>query len=328
MTVATTGNKFSYSGDDATTAFAFSKFFYEDADLRVILRDASDVETVQTIVTHYSVTGAGVGGGGTVTMVTPPATGETLVIVRRTVQHQETDYVTNGGFSALSHEDALDKLTLIVQDLEERVDRALKLRETTSTAEQTLPEPEDTKVIGWDGATIANLTFAAATGAVDLTTDQTITSIKNNTSQPSFSAFLSATASNVTGTTATGNYVVVFDTEIWDQGSGYDHATGIFTAPVTGKYQLNTMVQLSGITAAADSLAVRIITSNRPYTASLAIANDMPQTISVPLSVLADMDAGDTAFVNCIVIEEASDVVDVMGDASTVFTNFSGWMQG
>ena len=154
MTVGTAGNKFTYAGDGATVAFSFPRLFAASGDLRVILRaDATGEETVQTIVTDYDVSGAGEPAGGTVTMASAPEAGETLVIVRRTEQRQETDYVTGGGFSAKSHEDALDKLTLMVQDLEEKVNRALKLAETTPTAmAPTLPEGEALKHLRWDGA--------------------------------------------------------------------------------------------------------------------------------------------------------------------------------
>ena len=87
------------------------------------------------------------------TMTSAPQADETLVIVRRTEQKQETDYVTGGGFSAKSHEDALDRLTLMVQDLEEKINRALKLAETTpTTAAPTLPEPEAREHLRWNEA--------------------------------------------------------------------------------------------------------------------------------------------------------------------------------
>ena len=149
MTVGTTGNRFTYAGDGSTLDFAFPRPFSVVGDLRVILRkDAIGTETVQTIETDYQVAGAGQPAGGTVTMTSAPQTGETLVIVRRTEQKQETDYVTGGGFSAKSHEDALDRLTLMVQDLEEKVNRAVKLAETTPTpSAPTLPEPEARRYI-------------------------------------------------------------------------------------------------------------------------------------------------------------------------------------
>lgn len=170
MTVATTGNKFSYAGDGVTVAFSFPRLFMSDGDLKVILRDAGSVEIVQTLATHYTLAGAGNPAGGTVTMVVPPAAGETLVLVRRTALKQETDYTTGGVFSAEGHESALDELTLMVQDLDEKIDRAPQLKETTAASTPEFPEPEASKLIRWNAAATAlESVFVGALGAIGIT---------------------------------------------------------------------------------------------------------------------------------------------------------------
>ena len=65
--------------------------------------------------------------------VTAPASGETVVLRRNTAKTQATDYVANDPFPAETHESALDKLTIIGQDLQEQVDRSLKLSRTNFT---------------------------------------------------------------------------------------------------------------------------------------------------------------------------------------------------
>jgi len=62
----------------------------------------------------------------------------------------------------------------------------------------------------------------------------TLTINENGLLKPSFSAYLSSTQNNVTGDGTT--YQVICDTEIFDQAANYNNATGIFTAPITGKY--------------------------------------------------------------------------------------------
>ena len=73
MTVSSTTSKVSYTGNGVTTAFAVPFYFLEAADLQVILRSSAGVETVQALTTNYTVAGAGVSSGGTVTMLTAPA---------------------------------------------------------------------------------------------------------------------------------------------------------------------------------------------------------------------------------------------------------------
>jgi hypothetical protein len=136
---------------------------------------------------------------------------------------------------------------------------------------------------------------------------------------PSFLAHNSGTDSNVTGNATV--FKVEFNSEITDQGSDFDTTTGTFTAPVAGNYLLTTIVRMSGITAAADTIYLNLVTSNRNYWNYKANTNSLPSNQTVQLSIIADMDAGDTAYVNVRVTGEASDVVDVLGDSlpSTVF---------
>jgi len=133
MTVSSTTTKVSYSGDNSTTVFAYTFKIFDDDDITVILRtDATGSEAVQTKTTNYSVSGVGETGGGNITFVSPPASGITVVLLRETAQTQTTDYTPNDPFPASSHEDALDKMTLIIQDQQEEINRALKLSRTNT----------------------------------------------------------------------------------------------------------------------------------------------------------------------------------------------------
>lgn len=135
MTVSSTTSKVSYSGDNTTTVFAYTFKVFDEDDLTVILRDnTTGAETVQTITTHYSVSGVGASGGGNVTFVTAPTSGQTVVIRRESAQTQDTDYTPNDPFPAEAHEDALDKLTFIAQEMQEELDRAIKLSRTNTMA--------------------------------------------------------------------------------------------------------------------------------------------------------------------------------------------------
>jgi hypothetical protein len=63
--------------------------------------------------------------------------------------------------------------------------------------------------------------------------------------QPLFLAVPSSTLTNVTGDGTI--YTVVFGSETTDQGSDYDSSTGIFTAPVAGKYKFVVGLSFTGI---------------------------------------------------------------------------------
>ena len=132
MTISTTIIKNSYSGDGSTTVFPYTFKISAEADIQVIIRAANGTETVKTLTTDYSVSGVGSASGGNVTMVTAPSATETLVIRRETTQTQTVDLVENDPFTAETVEGAFDKSIAVAQELQEEVDRSIKLSRTNT----------------------------------------------------------------------------------------------------------------------------------------------------------------------------------------------------
>ena len=158
MTISSTTTKNSYSGNGSTTTFAYGFYIPASTDIQVIVRSATGTETIKsegTGSTNYSITGVGGSSGGNVVFVTAPASGETVVLRRNTAKTQATDYVANDPFPAETHEDALDKLTIIGQDLQEQVDRSLKLSRTntmTSTEFTVGSSDRASKILAFDSS--------------------------------------------------------------------------------------------------------------------------------------------------------------------------------
>lgn len=126
MTVSTSTSTASYAANGSTTTFAYPFKIFADTDLVVILRNtATSVETVQVLNSDYTVTGAGNVAGGNVLFTVAPASGNTVFIRRELPLTQETDFVPNDPFPADAHEDALDKLTMLVQQGSIDTDRAI-----------------------------------------------------------------------------------------------------------------------------------------------------------------------------------------------------------
>ena len=161
MTVSSAVNKVSFNGDGSQTVFAYSFKIFDEDDLTVILRNSSGGETTQTISTQYSVSGVGNASGGNVTMVTAPASGESLTIIREQPLTPGLDLVANDPFPAASFEDQLDKLTFMVQQHQEELDRSIKGSKTTTITNPTFTE---------DATARANKLFAFdASGDIDIT---------------------------------------------------------------------------------------------------------------------------------------------------------------
>ena len=161
MTVSTTGLRVTHLGNGATVAFSFPYRFLANGDLDVTLIQSDGTEVTQTLNTDYTVTGAGVESGGTVTMNVAPATGEKLFIRRELELTQEIDYITGDRFPAETHETALDRLTMIAQQLDEGVSRALKITSVDADAgvDPSLPPVSPGDAFTWspDGTGFVNL---------------------------------------------------------------------------------------------------------------------------------------------------------------------------
>jgi len=155
MTISSTTVKNSYSGNGTLDTFNYTFKVFADADLQVIIRDASATETVKTLTTHYTVTGAGNANGGTIVFTTGniPTNTETVVIRRASPQTQAIDYIANDPFPAESHEEGLDRSMMAIQQLQEEIDRSIKLSRTntmTSTEFAVGATDRAGKIFGFD----------------------------------------------------------------------------------------------------------------------------------------------------------------------------------
>lgn len=134
MTVASETSSISYAGNGATTVFSIPFYFLANGDLDVYLTDSAGNISPQTLSTHYTLAGAGTPTGGTLTMLTAPASGSTVTIIRNPDVTQNVDYTANDAFPAETHETALDRLTMIAQRLAYQIARALRLPDGDTTA--------------------------------------------------------------------------------------------------------------------------------------------------------------------------------------------------
>ncbi|MBK9075538.1 MAG: hypothetical protein IPL77_11280 [Flavobacteriales bacterium] len=114
MTVSTTQIEESWAGDASTVTFPVPFPFISRSHLVAWKEDA---EGVQTSMTIESATGEGASSGGTITLSEVVGTGFTFYLRRQTPKTQETNYTPHDEFPAASHERALDKLTMLIQEL-------------------------------------------------------------------------------------------------------------------------------------------------------------------------------------------------------------------
>ena len=142
MTISSTSRKAGpFSGTGSQTAFAFTYKVFEAADLLVVLTDDSGTETTLTLTTHYTVTlnsDQDSSPGGTVNMVTAPASGYLLTLGSQVAQTQTLELTNAGGFYPTVINDALDRMTSLTQQLSEEVDRSVKVGFSSSMSSDEL----------------------------------------------------------------------------------------------------------------------------------------------------------------------------------------------
>lgn len=136
------------------------------------------------------------------------------------------------------------------------------------------------------------------------------------------SAFLARLSADINDVTGNGTeYSVIFDTEVYDYLSEFNTANGRFTANRTGKYLLECCMKMN-IPAGSTTAVVRINTSNRTYEiyrGSFANQRDTSNNVTFNGAVLADMDAGDVAFISVLVSGIGADAVDILASDGSVF---------
>lgn len=159
--------------DNSTTGFAFSFPITATSDLQVILRTvATGAETVLTETTDYTVsaTNNDYSAGGTVTTVSTYSSAYTLTIRGATPKTQATDLEDRGVLRLEAIEDALDKLTMIVQELAEELARAVRVPRTEAGATTELDDSVNraSKVLGFDSSGNTTALSAVPSGSVSV----------------------------------------------------------------------------------------------------------------------------------------------------------------
>ena len=138
--------------------------------------------------------------------------------------------------------------------------------------------------------------FKIGLGSTLGTTAHIVIDEAGHVTMPLTSAFCAVGPSSNQDVNTSNQTTVTISTERFDQNADYNTGTYTFTAPVTGRYQLNANVVATDIDD--EYLYLQIVTSNDTYGG----VHQVPSTSGaeyelISVSHLVDMDAGDTAVV-------------------------------
>ena len=149
ITISDSTPRVQYTATGGQTTFAVNFEFFVNADLKVyngttlLTYNASPSSASQ-----YSVSGAGQTGGGSITLGGGATVNDKITIYRDMSIARATDFPTSGAFQVDSLNEELDKLTAMVQQVENDTKYSPKFPQTTSTGfNLTFPELSASKVI-------------------------------------------------------------------------------------------------------------------------------------------------------------------------------------
>lgn len=156
-----------FAGNDVTTVFPFTFKVFSEDDLEVVRADLVGAETTLVLDTDYTVSlnpSQNTDPGGSITLSAALATGYAMVITTALQSLQTADLTNNGGFFPQIITNALDRLTILLQQLNDRVSRSLKVGITTPAGVSAeLPAPAADTLLGWNSAGDAITNFPTNT---------------------------------------------------------------------------------------------------------------------------------------------------------------------
>jgi uncharacterized protein YjbI with pentapeptide repeats len=140
MAISTTGSQALYSGTNvANQVCPFPYVFFTNSDLVVETLSSTNVLTTLVLGTNYSVSGANSAIGGSVTIFLPVPTTTKISITRNLPETQLVSFTTGDRFPASIMERALDRLTMLVQEVMRGVTKSLRMADVGANQPPLLP---------------------------------------------------------------------------------------------------------------------------------------------------------------------------------------------
>ena len=158
ITISDTEPRVQYTASNGQTAFSVGFEFFNNSDL-VVVKTSSSTDTTLTYsatpssAAQYSVAGAGVSGGGSITLGGGATLNDKYTIYRNLPVARTTDFSASGSFPVETLNTELDKVIAMTQQVERDLKFSPRAAATTSTAYNlTFPELVANKILSVNSA--------------------------------------------------------------------------------------------------------------------------------------------------------------------------------
>lgn len=289
MTITATDNKFRYLGNGVTDTFSFPARVYSVNDLivEIITRADDTLEEILTITTHYSVT-LNNDGTADVQVVSGkiPSNTQDIQLRRALTKVQTLELPTGTTFPAKSVENQLDRAVSLIQDMQEQVDRAMKLPPQSSITSISLEEtPIAGRALKWNGTGdgLINSDYDPDTQVASATTQAGIATTQAGiaTTQAGIATTQAGIATTQAGLAETAKQ------EILDSQVKYQFSTSVTMAdPSTGYLRFNNATPASVTAIAIDDQTAQ--TGNPNIAAYIATWDDTNGTVKGKVRIVKE----------------------------------------
>jgi len=142
-----------YVGNGLVDTYDYDFGITDKSEIRVFETTDLGVQTELTVDVDYTVNSIGLDIGGTITRIDGNLPTDYTWYIRSNIETtQDTDFESQGGFFPEVHENAFDKLTRLIQQLEDQLQRSIRVSESFPLVGDqflSLPEPVAQSYLRW-----------------------------------------------------------------------------------------------------------------------------------------------------------------------------------
>ena len=314
ITISDTEPRVQYTASSGQTAFSVPFEFFTVADIKVFNgTTALSYNASPSSASQYSVTGAGVSGGGSITLGGGATLNDVITIFRDLGIARSTDFPTSGAFQIDSLNTELDKIIAMIQQVERDLKFSPKAAATTSnTFNLTLPN------------LVANKILSVNSAGTALEFDQDITDVATVAGIASDISTLSAISSDIQAVENIASNITAVAGDATDIGAVAAKATEIGRLGTSDAVADLAILGTSAIVTDMDLLATSANVTAMGHLGTSA--NVTAMGLLGTSAVVTDMNLlGTAAVVEDLSILGTSDVVDDMAilSASAVVTDMA-----